>query len=793
MSESAGDPSLKVAEWELAGAVYKLGEQIDLFRWVVEHLYTTHPFHLDEGPDGELPIIPDETPVPRRVSEELGIILNLLGTLTERVPVATGPAGSMAAAAQVIRDRFIDSWLGSEHRDHIRALMKMDPCQILLQSPFGRAGWAEYEATARMLGESIPPPWGDLFCLARELAAVPLSPESSFAPHLGEYLGFDPAHIRGTIGPQVTRRIRVINERTRWLAGIPEEFVGDDAYQAACNLRVRIEKRLERSPPSPKWLGLPSTDVLPASGQASPFELSTDALPQQKSVGRTVSTPAESPDPSSEPSRGKRATERPLTSAERTQLLEVRKELGGNQSLVGDSDAILLVVRKIHECGVSGHKTVLVTGASGTGKTSVAQMLHNAWRKAPDTPSTSEVPDAAHQKGGSGRSPANASQGRQGPTPTVGGFTRWQAGRSHGGDAQIPKSELLGVAPNSGLSGIPPAGTIGLLKQYEGGTIFIDEFAQASPELQALLLDAAEGKPLAPIGSHKSFIPNIRLVFATNEGLDNIRQDLLYRIQFRFQLPDLADRIEDVFALARHFLSSTGLALDARTWLLLLQYRWPGNVRELENCIKAAVGRFHTNEQLAGKNRRRQSTPPVSSERVSQPGGEGKRARTPSPPVIPFEIFAEMEELSEVAKAVPTDPIAAERNLMEVLDAMLRDRGHEFGKGLNARLGEWLGLRPYQVTRLRQRVTPPLTTEPATCETDSGASAPVLAEYGGPTGVESPGQATPTDSLGTVDAESEGEQKTAVEADGVNEATASPDGQVDLPDLPLPPHASTVE
>ena len=79
-------------------------------------------------------------------------------------------------------------------------------------------------------------------------------------------------------------------------------------------------------------------------------------------------------------------------------------------------------------------------------------------------------------------------------------FFRWQAGRSQSTDSVGPRSEWVGFAPESGFNAAPPKGQDGLLKSYEGGTIFVDEFAQLSLELQVFLLDATEGQHVAPLG-----------------------------------------------------------------------------------------------------------------------------------------------------------------------------------------------------------------------------------------------------------------------------------------------------
>ena len=143
----------------------------------------------------------------------------------------------------------------------------------------------------------------------------------------------------------------------------------------------------------------------------------------------------------------------------------------------------------------------------------------------------------------------------------------------------------------------------GKFLQADGGTIFLDEIATASPSLQVKLLRVLQDREFEAVGGSKTHKVDVRLILATNSDLEEavekgeFRQDLYYRINvITMTQPPLRERIGDIPLLVEHYLSmfneQTGKSLegfDDSAVQLLQQYSWPGNVRELVNVVERSV------------------------------------------------------------------------------------------------------------------------------------------------------------------------------------------------------------
>ena len=145
--------------------------------------------------------------------------------------------------------------------------------------------------------------------------------------------------------------------------------------------------------------------------------------------------------------------------------------------------------------------------------------------------------------------------------------------------------------------------TEGKIEQAEGGTLFLDEVGDIPLALQVKLLRFLQERVIERIGGRKPIPVDTRIVAATHQDLDTMvadgrfREDLYYRLaEIVVRVPALAERPGDAALLARHFLTRfaremnpavSGLAPDALA--AIDGWRWPGNVRELENRMKRAV------------------------------------------------------------------------------------------------------------------------------------------------------------------------------------------------------------
>ncbi|MDH3583897.1 MAG: sigma-54 dependent transcriptional regulator [Phycisphaerae bacterium] len=233
----------------------------------------------------------------------------------------------------------------------------------------------------------------------------------------------------------------------------------------------------------------------------------------------------------------------------------------GFDHMVG-SDHQMQRVYDLVEAVAPSKTTVLVMGQSGTGKSMVAQAIHER----------SGQPD--------------------------GPFVTFPCGSI---PETLLESELFGHVKGA-FTGAD-RNKAGKLQAADGGTLFIDEINSATPALQLKLLRVLQEKQFEPVGSHQTVSVDVRFVLATNEPLDQLvaagrfREDLYYRINVvNIQLPPLRSRSSDIPLLAEHFIHKycretgkvvTGLSQEVAE--ALVRYQWPGNVRELENAIERAV------------------------------------------------------------------------------------------------------------------------------------------------------------------------------------------------------------
>ncbi len=226
--------------------------------------------------------------------------------------------------------------------------------------------------------------------------------------------------------------------------------------------------------------------------------------------------------------------------------------------IIGEAPAMQEVFRAIGRLARS-HITVLINGASGTGKELVAKALH---RHSP----RSKKPFIALNM------------------------------------AAIPKdlmeSELFGHEKGS-FTGAH-ARRSGRFEQANGGTLFLDEIGDMPAELQTRLLRVLSDNEFYPIGAHTSVKVDVRIIAATHQNLESLvekglfREDLFHRLNvIRIHIPPLRDRKQDIPLLMRHFLNLAAIELNSEIKILkpetesyLRDLPWPGNVRQLEDICR---------------------------------------------------------------------------------------------------------------------------------------------------------------------------------------------------------------
>ena len=143
----------------------------------------------------------------------------------------------------------------------------------------------------------------------------------------------------------------------------------------------------------------------------------------------------------------------------------------------------------------------------------------------------------------------------------------------------------------------------GAFEIANGGTLFLDEVGNLSYEVQVQLLRALQERRIRPVGGTKEIDIDIRLVCATNENLEEavsegrFREDLYHRInEFTIYMPKLSERGSDLFLFADLFIRHANEELnrnvegfDSGAAEMLASHSWPGNLRELNNVVKRAV------------------------------------------------------------------------------------------------------------------------------------------------------------------------------------------------------------
>jgi len=249
------------------------------------------------------------------------------------------------------------------------------------------------------------------------------------------------------------------------------------------------------------------------------------------------------------------------------------KKNNQNDGMVYESEKMKIIVSLIDRIAES-NATVLLLGESGVGKEVIAKMIHN---KSTRKDNRFVVINCA-------AIPEN-----------------------------LIESELFGHEKGS-FTGASYK-KIGKFEQAEGGTIFLDELAELSLDMQIKFLRVLQERQLERLGSSNSINVDVRIIAATNKDLakelksGNFREDLYYRVNVvKINIPPLRERKEDIGAMANAFLNEFSREyerklnqIDIEAMQILLNYQWKGNVRELKNIIERSVVIANKDEKILTK------------------------------------------------------------------------------------------------------------------------------------------------------------------------------------------------
>jgi formate hydrogenlyase transcriptional activator len=248
----------------------------------------------------------------------------------------------------------------------------------------------------------------------------------------------------------------------------------------------------------------------------------------------------------------------------RNENLALREEIDRSsmyETIVGSSESLRRVLSQVDKVAPTDC-TVLIQGETGTGKELIASAIHKRSKR------------------------------------TGKAFIRVNC-------AAIPPSliasELFGHEKGAFTGALQRRA--GRFESADGGTIFLDEIGELSPETQLALLRVLQERELERVGSNQPIPVDVRVVAATNRDLEaamcagTFRQDLFYRVNvFPIRVPPLRERKNDIPLLVEYLVEryarragKTVSHIEKKTLDILQAYDWPGNVRELQNVIERAV------------------------------------------------------------------------------------------------------------------------------------------------------------------------------------------------------------
>jgi len=269
------------------------------------------------------------------------------------------------------------------------------------------------------------------------------------------------------------------------------------------------------------------------------------------------------------------------------------------EEIVGSSGSLQNVLTAIEQVAPTV-STVLISGETGTGKELVAHAIH---RRSPRA-------DRALVKVNCAALPA-----------------------------ELIASELFGHEKGAFTGAMQQR--IGRFEAANGGTIFLDEIAELSPEIQVSLLRVLQEKEFERVGGNRTIKTDVRVIVASNKDLrrevneGRFRADLYYRLDvFPIHVPALRERLNDIPVLVDYFAARlaarTGKKIrqiENRSLQIMKQYSWPGNIRELQNIIERCVILAAGEVLRVDPTMLMYEPPPILSARAMADGGSDRKSK----------------------------------------------------------------------------------------------------------------------------------------------------------------------
>ncbi len=254
-------------------------------------------------------------------------------------------------------------------------------------------------------------------------------------------------------------------------------------------------------------------------------------------------------------------TQQPADEETTKTMMRAAKTITSGQYIFSDSAEFKSILKQVDLVAPTNY-SILIYGESGSGKEAIAQEIHKRSKR-------KDMPFVAIDCGALSK--------------------------------ELAGSELFGHEKGSFTGALNQK--IGNFEIANGGTIFLDEVANLSYDVQVALLRVVQERKMRRIGGNKDIELDVRIIIASNERLleaarkGKFREDLYHRFnEFSIEVPPLRERKYDVMVFARFFLKLTNEELrknikgfSPEVEQIFINYVWPGNLRELKNVVKRAT------------------------------------------------------------------------------------------------------------------------------------------------------------------------------------------------------------